>query len=99
MQHPSRLAETALVAAKVYEAYGWVRWHGRGHDLGCDAGFHVPDAEEILAILVELRERALATEEPFQEICHTRWMARRDEDGGVDFFLGIGDDFYDRSDT
>lgn len=85
------IAAAALVAAKVYEHFQWVRWHGpRREDM------HVPGPEEITQVLLDLEAKALAAKD--QEhvspiVGHLRFLAWADDDGddsAVDFFITIG---------
>lgn len=91
------LAATAIVAAKVYEAFGWVRWSG--HDCYDRDDYHVPDADELLTVLTELAARA-RTADPQDSpqadrlVGHLRFLASADEDGVVTFHLRIGSTFH-----
>ena len=92
------IAATALVAAKVYETYEWVHFHGpRPAD---EPEYHVCTAEELFPILVDLAEKALNCED---EVCtghgHLRLLAYANDEGedrSVDFYITIGSSFADK---
>lgn len=101
-QHGGRdahnLAACAMVAAKVYEAFGWVRWNGhdgRQVDAFDDEAFHVPDAEALLKVLHDLSCLALdrPEEDHGKQVGVLRFIAYADDDGAdssVNIFLDIG---------
>jgi hypothetical protein len=90
----ANIAAVAVVAATVYEAFGWVRWSG--HDHTDDDDYHVPTMSELYGVLTDLAERARTAAEsnPFAEVDHKvgdlRFLAWADEQGVVDFYLSIG---------
>jgi len=101
LHHGSReaanIGATAMVAAKVYEAFGWVRWGGHTSSHGDD--YHVPDAGELSLVLRDLAAsaRAAAGSTPPAEVDRRvgrlRFLASADEDGVVTFHLSIGSTF------
>lgn len=99
----ANIAATAIVAAKVYEAFQWVHYHGHlRNDLPAD--FHVCTAEELVPILTDLAMKALADDEgeARQPYGHLRFLAWATDcepsDRTVDFYLSIGSSFLDRLD-
>jgi hypothetical protein len=90
----ANIAATAIVAAKVYEAFGWVRWSGNdGRE------YHVPRAEELYQVIAELAAsaRSAAQSSPAAEVDRRvgglRFLASADEEGVVVFHLSIGSTF------
>lgn len=96
------IAATAIVAAKVYDAFQWVHWHGRRDDM--DGEYHVCTAEEIMPILTQLAIKALTADDGEATQAHgeLRFLAwATDDDDGdrsVDFYLSIGSSFLDALD-
>lgn len=91
------IAATAIVAAKVYEAYQWVRYHGPVP--AGEAEYHVPEAEEIMQVLTDLAVRAMNSDEAERDFHHLRFMAFAAEEGTdrhVEFYLSIGSTWSDR---
>ena len=87
------LAACAMVAAKVYESFGWIRYHGPS-PLDDDA-YHVPGAEEIMHVLGDLGRKALAQrdDEHFEQVGFLRFVAYADSSGDdacVDFYITVG---------
>jgi hypothetical protein len=93
----ANIGATAMVAAKVYEAFGWVRWGG--HNSSDDHDFYVPNAGDLSLVLRDLAARARAAAETasFTEVDRRvgqlRFLASADEDGVVTFHLSIGSTF------
>lgn len=90
------LAATALVAAKVYETYGWVRWNGHAGIPADHDEMHVPDAEALFKVLYDLSCLALerrGKDDVERQVGVLRFNAYADDDGEdsyVNVYLSIG---------
>jgi hypothetical protein len=98
VERPTGLAATAIAAARVYDALGWLRWSG--HDAYNDRDFHVPGVDELLRVLTDLAARARAAAadgaaEVDRRVGYLRFLASADDDGVVTFHLSIGSTFPD----
>lgn len=93
-RNAENIAAAAIVAAKVYAEFGWVRYTFGQPQFEPDS-YHVPDAESIAEVLTDLARRALAVpeQEHDRQVGHLRFIAYSDDVGpesDVEFFLGIG---------
>ena len=94
------IAASALVAAKVHEAFEWVRYHG--HIDGLDGEYHVPTAEELAKVLTDLAIEAMNEPddaEVFGGVGLLRFVAFAQDQGtdrNVEFYMSIGCTFSDR---
>lgn len=90
------IAACALVAAKVYEAFGWVRWSGNRH---CDnTDMHVPGPEALAETMTRMAARARAValyEHVVVQVGEIRLFCWADWDGTVDFGISLGSEDLD----